>query len=171
MVFLGSSFPEKRPKNAIKKSMGKDDRKKKSQLFRPKVFDMDFPQKVFNGVFELPLLRKKISKLKKKKYLPTPFSGHLPDIRRFHFFSLDAPCQRQQPMPSSRSFCDGAIYMRFGGGKGAPTRPKWAVLSPYWFLDTRWVPGFLDTRGPREVREEPEARGSHGRRCHGPVPC
>jgi hypothetical protein len=40
---------------------------------------MDFPQKVFNGVFELPLLRnaqkrrKKISKLKKKKkgrYLP-----------------------------------------------------------------------------------------------------
>jgi hypothetical protein len=27
------------------------------QLFRPKVFDMDFPQKVFCGVFELPLLR------------------------------------------------------------------------------------------------------------------
>jgi hypothetical protein len=39
--------------------MGKDERKKVvfSQLFRPKVFDMDFPQKVFNGVFELPLLR------------------------------------------------------------------------------------------------------------------
>jgi hypothetical protein len=39
--------------------MEKDDRKKVffSQLFRPKVFDMDFPQKVFNGVFELPLLR------------------------------------------------------------------------------------------------------------------
>jgi hypothetical protein len=37
--------------------MGKDDRKKNPQLFRPKAFDMDFPQKVFNGVFELPLLR------------------------------------------------------------------------------------------------------------------
>jgi hypothetical protein len=37
-----------------KKSMGKDERKKVffSQLFRPKVFDMDFPQKVFYGVFE-----------------------------------------------------------------------------------------------------------------------
>jgi hypothetical protein len=42
-----------------KKSMGKDDRKKVffSQLFRPKVFDMDFPQKAVFGVFELPLLR------------------------------------------------------------------------------------------------------------------
>jgi hypothetical protein len=40
--------------------MGKDDRKKGgffSQLFRPKVFDMDFPQKVVCGVFELPLLK------------------------------------------------------------------------------------------------------------------
>jgi hypothetical protein len=40
---------------------------------------MDFPKKVFCGVFELPLLRnaqkrlKKYSqKLKKKEYLPTP---------------------------------------------------------------------------------------------------
>jgi hypothetical protein len=40
-----------------KKSMGKDGRKKKSQLFRPKVFDMDFSQKVFYGVFKLPLMR------------------------------------------------------------------------------------------------------------------
>ena len=40
-------------KNRWEKTKGK----KKSQLFRPKVFDMDFPQKVFNGVFELPLLR------------------------------------------------------------------------------------------------------------------
>jgi hypothetical protein len=37
----------------------------------PKAFDMYFPQKVFNGVFELPLLRnaqkrhKKIKKIKK----------------------------------------------------------------------------------------------------------
>ena len=43
------------------------------ELFRPKAFDIDFPQKVFNGVFELPLLRnaqkrhKKTQKLKKKK--------------------------------------------------------------------------------------------------------
>jgi hypothetical protein len=39
--------------------MGKDDRKKVffSQIFRPEVFDMDFPQKVVFGVFELPLLR------------------------------------------------------------------------------------------------------------------
>jgi hypothetical protein len=50
---------EKRPKKRDKKSKGKDDRKKVffSQLFRPKVFDMDFPPKVFGGVFELPLLR------------------------------------------------------------------------------------------------------------------
>jgi hypothetical protein len=46
-------------KNAIKKIDGKR-RQEKSffpQLFRPKVFGMDFPQKVFYGVFELPLLR------------------------------------------------------------------------------------------------------------------
>jgi hypothetical protein len=80
MVCLGSSCRET-AKNAIKKkSMGKDDRKKVffPQLFRPKVFDMDFRQKVFYGVFELPLLRnaqkrhKKYSqKLKKEStYLP-----------------------------------------------------------------------------------------------------
>jgi hypothetical protein len=27
------------------------------QLFRPKLFDMNFSQKVLNGVFELPLMR------------------------------------------------------------------------------------------------------------------
>jgi hypothetical protein len=77
--------------------MGKDDRKKVffSQLFRPKVFDMDFPKKVF----DMDLLRnakkrhKKYSqKLKKKKRkVPTPFSGHLPDIRGFQFFFLWRP--------------------------------------------------------------------------------
>jgi hypothetical protein len=36
--------------------MGKDGRKKKSQLFRPEAFDIDFSQK-FYGVFELPLMR------------------------------------------------------------------------------------------------------------------
>jgi hypothetical protein len=46
--------------------------------FWQKVFDMNFPQTVFNGLFELPLLRnaqkrhrKKITK-KKVRYLPTP---------------------------------------------------------------------------------------------------
>jgi hypothetical protein len=61
MVFLGSScIYRETAKHAITKiSMGKDERKKVffSQLFRPKVFDINFPQKVFNGVFELPLLR------------------------------------------------------------------------------------------------------------------
>ena len=39
--------------------MGKDERKKVFFLnfFGQKVFDMYFPQKVFYGVFELPLLR------------------------------------------------------------------------------------------------------------------
>jgi hypothetical protein len=51
-----------------------------SQFLRPKVFDMDFPQKVFCGVFEFPLLKnaqkrhnkKSHKKIKKKKgiYLP-----------------------------------------------------------------------------------------------------
>jgi hypothetical protein len=83
-----------------KKSMGKDERKKVffSQLFRPKVFDMYFPQKVFYGVFELPLLRnaqkrhKKISKIKKlKRYLPTPFIICQAAIRRFQFYFSSAP--------------------------------------------------------------------------------
>jgi hypothetical protein len=83
---------EKRPKTRLKKSKGKDDRKKVffPQLFRPKVFDMDFPQKVFSGVFELPLLRnaqKRHKKIKKIKVHGTPFSGHLPDIRRFQKIS------------------------------------------------------------------------------------
>jgi hypothetical protein len=59
MVFLGSSCRET-AKNAIKKVDGK----RRQEFFflnffgfRPKVFDMDFPQKVFYGVFELPLLR------------------------------------------------------------------------------------------------------------------
>jgi hypothetical protein len=65
-----------------KQSMGKDDRKKVFflNLFRPKAAfkasDMYFPKKVFDGVFELPLLRnaqkrhKKKSQIKKKN-VPT----------------------------------------------------------------------------------------------------
>jgi hypothetical protein len=47
----------------------------------------------FYRVFKLPLLRnaQKRHKKKKKKYLPTPFSGHLPDIRRFQFSFSSAP--------------------------------------------------------------------------------
>jgi hypothetical protein len=61
MVFLGSSCRET-VKNAIsdqKKSMGKDDRKKSffSLKFFGFFFDMELPQKVCSGVFELPLLR------------------------------------------------------------------------------------------------------------------
>jgi hypothetical protein len=86
VVFLGSSCRET-AKNAIKKkSKGKDDRKKVffSQLFRPKAFDMDFPQKVFCGVFELPLLRNA------QKHLP-----HLVAICQiyvaFNFYFLRRP--------------------------------------------------------------------------------
>jgi hypothetical protein len=105
MVFLGSSCRET-AKNAIKKkSMGKDERKKGffSQLFRPKAFYIDFPQKFFFGVFELPLLRnarkrhKKISKIKKK----TQKGTYLPDLLaicqiypRFIFFFLRRPSQK-----------------------------------------------------------------------------
>jgi hypothetical protein len=44
--------------------MGKDDRKKNvfSQLFRPKVFDMDFPQKVFMVFMNSPSLVEKRTK-------------------------------------------------------------------------------------------------------------
>jgi hypothetical protein len=69
-----------------------------SQLPPPKVFDMDFPQKVFFGVFDLPLLRnafllrKKISKKKKKREVPTYLIYHqIYDIRRFHSFFFGAP--------------------------------------------------------------------------------
>jgi hypothetical protein len=76
-----------------------------SQLFRPKGFDMDFPQTNIFGVFELPLHTNAIKfiykKKKEKRYLPTPFSGHLPDICRFQLsfclsknFSLGS--QRQE---------------------------------------------------------------------------
>jgi hypothetical protein len=46
--------------------MGKDGRKKVLFFsnFSAKGFDMDFPQKVFYGVFELPLLRNSQKRLK-----------------------------------------------------------------------------------------------------------
>ena len=102
MVFLGSSCRET-AKNAIKKNRWEKTTGKKFfflNFFRPKVFDMYFPKKVFYGVFELPLLRNaqkrhkknlKIKKKRGKRYLPTPFSGHLPDIRGFQFYFSWAP--------------------------------------------------------------------------------
>jgi hypothetical protein len=69
VVFLGSPCRET-AKNAIKKkSKGNYDRKKvkkKSQVFRPEAFDMGFPEKVFCGVFELPLLRNTHKRRKKE---------------------------------------------------------------------------------------------------------
>jgi hypothetical protein len=38
-----------------------------SQLFWQMFFDMNFPQKVFNGVFELPLMRNAQERHKKLK--------------------------------------------------------------------------------------------------------
>jgi hypothetical protein len=78
MVFLGSSCRET-AKNAIKNFRWEKTKGKKfffPQLFRPKVFDIGFPQKGFYGVFELPLLRNaqkrhKKKKKKKRRYLPT----------------------------------------------------------------------------------------------------
>jgi hypothetical protein len=92
VVFLGSSCRET-ARNAIKKNRREETTGKKgffSQLFRPKVFDIDFPQEVFCGVFELPLLRNEQNHhFFFFKYHGTPFSGHLPDIRRLQFsFSL-----------------------------------------------------------------------------------
>jgi hypothetical protein len=101
MVFLGSSCREtakKRDKLRLKKkSMGKDERKKVffPQLFRPKVFDMYFPQKVFYGVFELPLLRnaqKRWLKTKGKKktqlFRPKVFDMDFPQKVFYGVFEL-----------------------------------------------------------------------------------
>jgi hypothetical protein len=55
---------------------------------------MDFFQKAFSGVFELPLLRNARQHHFFFFNLPTSFGGYLPDARRFLFvliFSLAAP--------------------------------------------------------------------------------
>jgi hypothetical protein len=49
MVFLGSSCKET-AKNTTKKNEGK---RRQEKRFSQKVFDMDFPKKVFNGVLYL----------------------------------------------------------------------------------------------------------------------
>jgi hypothetical protein len=52
----------------IKKNEGKKRQEKGffSQLFWQKVFDMDFHQQIFNGVFELPVLRNAQKRHQKK---------------------------------------------------------------------------------------------------------
>jgi hypothetical protein len=73
---------------------------------------MYFPQKVFYGVFELPLLRnarkrhKKNQKNQQQKKVPTYPIYHLPGIRRFQFYFSSAPLGR----------CTGVGQ---GKGKGA----------------------------------------------------
>jgi hypothetical protein len=66
MVFLGLPMQKNGQKRDKIKPKGKDDRQLRQgeknlnffgQKFWPKVSDMGFPQKVFGGVFELPLLR------------------------------------------------------------------------------------------------------------------
>jgi hypothetical protein len=63
VVFLGSSCSCRETakntitKNRREKTRGRGRGGDVSQLFWPKAFDIDFPQKVFGGVFELPLLR------------------------------------------------------------------------------------------------------------------
>jgi hypothetical protein len=73
--------------------MGKDERKKVvfSQRFRPKVFDMYFPKKVFNGVFELSLLRnaqrrweKTKGKTKSQFFRPKVFDMFFPQLFFFN---------------------------------------------------------------------------------------
>jgi hypothetical protein len=97
--------------------MGKDERKKVffSQLFRPKVFDIDFPQKFFYGVFELPLLRnaqkrhkKNLKALKKKK------CTYLPDLLAIFQISVSSA-------PSHTTRAASAAGDNLGGGCQDPS--------------------------------------------------
>jgi hypothetical protein len=98
VVFLGSSCSET-AKNAIKQ-IRRQKTTGKSFLFLN--FNGGF-SKSFTGVFELPWLRNaqkaplKRSKKTKKKYHGIPFSGYLPDIRRFQFVFLNRPLSSCHP--------------------------------------------------------------------------
>ena len=95
---------EKRPKTRLKKIDGKRRKEKSffSQLFRPKVFDMDFPQKVFYGVLNSPCWEthknaiKTISKIKKIKrrggtYLPDLSSARYTSLSFVFFYGAPRP--------------------------------------------------------------------------------
>jgi hypothetical protein len=77
-------------KMRLKKSKEKNRKKLVFSTFCQKGFDMDFPKKVFNGVFELPLSRnaqKRHLKKKGKKEsdLPSSFKW-LSNLCRFQLF-------------------------------------------------------------------------------------
>jgi hypothetical protein len=114
---------------------------------------MDFPQKVFCGVFELPLLRnaqkghKKFTnnkKERKERHLPTPFSGHLPDIRRFQKKSLRRPLNASShtcwllvsPRPcrwlDRRGSCqERLVLVRNPAGTQVPYNSHWQTPSQF----------------------------------------
>ena len=86
MVFLSFSYREKAKNEKTINQIEEKKRQEKgffSQLFWKKVFDMDFPQNAWHSpCWKTQKGHNKSQKLKKfKKYLPTPLSGYLPDIR------------------------------------------------------------------------------------------
>jgi hypothetical protein len=86
----GQKRDKKKSMGKGKDSLLKDERKKVffPQFFRPKVFDMYFPQKLFNGVFELPLLRnaqKRWVKTKGEKKKNLNFFGQKPKVFDMYF--------------------------------------------------------------------------------------
>jgi hypothetical protein len=85
--------------------MGKDDRKKVffSQLFRPKVFGMDFPQKMFSGVFDLPLLRNAQKRHRKGLSQKKKEGTYLPDLSSARYTSLSFSFFFGAPRPSPGS--------------------------------------------------------------------
>jgi hypothetical protein len=103
--------------------MGKDDRNKVfSQLFRPKVFDMDLPQKVFYGVSEHPLLRnaQKRHKKEKKKREKGTYLPHLVAICQIYVAFKKLFLRR--PLDASRS------KEQKRGGTCVPTPPPPPLL-------------------------------------------
>jgi hypothetical protein len=118
--------------------MGKDDRIFFfSQLFRPKVFDMDFPQKVFYGVFELPLLRNaqkrhKIFSQKEKKKKEGAYLPHLVAICQiyvgFNFLFLWRPLIEQHTKQPNGQRAKIAPVLVLGFGSGA-SLGLWALLA------------------------------------------
>jgi hypothetical protein len=127
MLFWGSSCRET-AKNAIKQIDRK--RRQEKSFFslnffgqKPKVFDMDFPQKGFYGVFELPLLgnaqkrHKKTTKIKKKKCTYLPYLVAICQIYvAFNFFL-------RRPLGV---WC--CVYVR-GAAKKKPTGPQVHLLN------------------------------------------
>jgi hypothetical protein len=91
---FGGPHAEKRSKTRLKQNRREKMTGKKFfslNFFDQRFLTWTFPKTMY-GVFELPLLRNAQKRHKQKsqkiiinkgRYLPTPFSGYLPDIRRF----------------------------------------------------------------------------------------